>query len=117
MNSTLLTVDHKEEFRLVILEIIREFVKQPDAELQIDMRNDDTLYLHSKENSEFDLNPAYLKIKTIVQRTHFKKTKGKKGYPSTPDTEYVPTEKIQLIRLDDIVSISYFNELEESEDE
>ena len=111
MNSTLLTVDHKEEFRLVILEIIREFIKQPDAELQIDMRNDDTLYLHSKEKIEFDLNPAYLKIKTIVQRTHFKKTKGEKGSPSRLDTEYVPTEKIQLIRLDDIVSVSYFNEL------
>ena len=75
MNNTLLTVDHKEEFRLVILEIIREFSKQPDAELQIDMRNDDTLYLYSKEKIEFDLNPAYLKIKTIVQRTHFKKRK------------------------------------------
>lgn len=101
----------EEEFRLMIYEIIKEFVKKPDAELQIEMRNGDTLYLYSKDKIEFDLKLSYVKIRLIVKRTHFIKS------PSELDFEYVPSEKIQVIRLDDIVSVTLINELEELEDE
>lgn len=114
MNETSNIENYKEEFRLMIMEIMREFVKQPDAELQIDMRNGDTLYIYSKEHNAFDLNPAYLKIKSIVQRTHFNKNPTKRDYV---DFEYVLTKKIQVIRLDDIVSLSYYNELEVEKDD
>lgn len=107
----------EEEFRLMLYELIKEFIKKPDAELQIEMRNDDTLYLYSEDKIAFDLKLSYIKIRTIVKRTHFKKTKGENGSPSELDVEYVPTERIQLIRLEDIVSVSLFNELEELEDE
>lgn len=110
MNETMLIEQPKDEFRLMIYEIIKEFVKKPDAELQIEMRNGDTLYLHSKDKIAFDLKLSYVKIRLIVKRTHFKS-------PSELDFEYVHAEKIQVIRLDDIVSVTLINELEELEDE
>ena len=103
----MLTEQPKEEFRLMVIEIIREFVKKHDAELRIEMRNGDTIYLYSKDKCELDLAPSYIKIRTIVQRAHFKGA----------DFEYVPAENIQVIRLDDIVSVTLINELEELEDE
>ena len=113
----MLTEQPKEEFRLMVIEIIREFVKKHDAELRIEMRNGDTIYLYSKDKCELDLAPAYIKIRTIVQRAHFKRTKGETGSPSELDFEYVPAENIQVIRLDDIVSVTLVNKLEELEDE
>jgi hypothetical protein len=100
----------EEEFRLMLYELIEEFVKKPDAELRIEMRNGDTLFLYSKDKIEFDLKLSYVKIRLIVKRTHFKS-------PSELDFEYVHAENIQVIRLDDIVSVTLINELEELEDE
>ena len=117
MNETMLIEQPKDEFRLMIYEIIKEFVKKPDAELQIEMRNGATRYLHSKDKIAFDLKLSYVKIKSIVQRNHFKRTKGETGSPSKLDFEYVPAENIQVIRLDDIVSVTLVNKLEELEDE
>ena len=100
----------EEEFRLMLYELIKEFVKKPDAELQIEMRNGDTLYLYSKDKIEFDLKLSFVKIRLIVKRTPFKS-------PRELDFEYVPAEEIQVIRLDDIVSVTLINELEELENE
>ncbi len=117
MIEKMLTEQPKEEFRLMLYEIIKKFANKNDAEIQIEMRNGDTLFLNSEDKMEFDLSISFLKIKKIVQRTNFKKTKRENGSHSKPDVEYVPTENIQLIRLDDIVSVSLFNEVEELEDE